>query len=185
MDISDIQETSKERFVRPSSRLLRFGNIFMPALELDDLDRRILDILQQDAALSNQDLAARVHASPPTCLRRVRRLTQAGVIQRRVALLDPALMGAALTVLIEVTLDAQAAAQADAFEAQLLAEPAIQQCYRISSGPDFVLVALVADMAAYQALALRCLTGDARVRNVRSFFATRRSKFDTRIPVPS
>ncbi len=155
----------------------------MPTIELDDLDRRILDLLQQDGGLSNQDLAARVHASPPTCLRRVRRLTKAGIIQRRVAILDPALMGAALTVLIEVTLDAQAAAQADAFEAQLLTEPAIQQCYRVSSGPDFVLVALVADMAAYQALALRCLTGDPRVRNVRSFFATRRSKFCTAIPI--
>lgn len=155
----------------------------MPTTGLDDLDRRILDILQRDGALSNQDLAARVHASPPTCLRRVRRLTQAGIIQRRVAILDPALMGATLTVLIEVTLDAQAAVQADAFEAQLLTEPSIQQCYRVSSGPDFVLVALVADMAAYQALALRCLTGDPRVRNVRSFFATRRSKFDTRIPL--
>ncbi len=155
----------------------------MPTIELDDLDRRILDLLQQDGALSNQDLAAHVHASPPTCLRRVRRLTKAGIIQRRVAILDPALMGAALTVLIEVTLDAQAAAQTDAFEAQLLAEPAIQQCYRVSSGPDFVLVALVADMAAYQALALRCLTGDPRVRNVRSFFATRRSKFCTAIPI--
>jgi len=155
----------------------------MPAPELDDLDRRILDTLQQDCALSNQHLAERVHASPPTCLRRVRRLVRAGIIQRRVAILDPALMGAALTVLIEVTLDAQAAAQADAFEAQLLTEPAIQQCYRVSSGPDFVLIALVADMAAYQALALRCLTGDPRVRNVRSFFATQRSKFDTRIPL--
>ncbi|GAA0779785.1 Lrp/AsnC family transcriptional regulator [Castellaniella ginsengisoli] len=167
---------------RSSSHLLQTGNTPMPLMELDDLDRRILDVLQRDAALSNQDLAARVHASPPTCLRRVRRLTQAGVIQRRVAILDPALMGAALTVLIEVTLDAQAADQADAFEARLLAEPAIQQCYPVSSGPDFILVALVADMAAYQALALRCLTGDPRVRNVRSFFATRRSKFDTRIP---
>src|SRR5690606_9816214 len=155
----------------------------MPALELDDLDRRILDTLQQDCALSNQHLAERVHASPPTCLRRVRRLVRAGIIQRRVALLDPALMGAALTVIIEVTLDAQAATQADAFESRLLAEPAIQQCYRVSSGPDFVLVALVADMAAYQDLARRYLTGDARVRNVRSFFATARCKFETRIPI--
>jgi len=71
----------------------------------------------------------------------------------------------------------------DAFEAGLLGEPAIQQCYRVSSGPDFILVAQVADMAAYQDLALRRLIGDARVRNVRSFFATSRGKFDTRIPV--
>jgi Lrp/AsnC family leucine-responsive transcriptional regulator len=150
---------------------------------LDDLDRRILEQLQQDCSLSNQALAARVHSSPPTCLRRVRSLVEAGYIRERVALLDPALMGATLTVLIELTLDTQAAAQADALETQLVAEPVIQQCYRVSSGPDFILVALVADMEAYQAFARRCLTGDPRIRNVRSFFATARAKFSTRIPI--
>lgn len=150
---------------------------------IDDLDRRILDQLQRDCALTNQELAARVHASPPTCLRRVRKLVRSGLIRRQVALLNPTLMGAALTVIIEVSLDGQAAGQADAFEAGLIAEPAIQQCYRVSSGPDFILIAQVADMAAYQALALRCLTGDPRVRNVRSFFATACGKFDTRIPI--
>ncbi|MGB6008916.1 Lrp/AsnC family transcriptional regulator [Castellaniella sp.] len=150
---------------------------------LDDLDRRILDQLQQDCSLSNLELAARVHASPPTCLRRVRKLVQSGLILRQVALLDPARLGAALTVIIEVSLDAQAAEQLDAVEASLISEPAIQQCYRVSSGPDFVLVAQVADMSAYQDLALRRLTGDPRIRNVRSFFATDRSKFDTSIAV--
>ena len=155
----------------------------MPPTLLDDLDRRILEQLQRDCAVTNQDLADKVHASPPTCLRRVRRLTQTGLISQRVAILDPALMGAALTAIIEVTLDTQAAAQADALEAELVAEPAIQQCYRVSSGPDFILIAMVADMRAYQALAQRCLTSDLRIRNVRSFFATSRSKFTTLIPI--
>ncbi|MGB6243250.1 MAG: Lrp/AsnC family transcriptional regulator [Castellaniella sp.] len=154
-----------------------------PPPELDDLDRRILSQLQQDCSLSNLDLAARVHASPPTCLRRVRKLMQSGLILRQVALLDPARLGAALTVIIEVSLDAQAAAQLDAVEAGFVSEAAIQQCYRVSSGPDFVLIAQVADMAAYQDLALRRLTGDPRIRNVRSFFATSRSKFDTSVPI--
>lgn len=150
---------------------------------LDELDRRILKQLQKDCALSNQDLAERVHTSPPTCLRRVQRLVHDGAIRQRVALLDPLLMGVALTVIIEVTLDTQAATQADALEAQFAAEPAIQQCYRVSSGPDFILIALVADMPAYQALAHRCLTSDPRIRNVRSFFAVARSKFTTSIPI--
>ncbi|MFV0283555.1 MAG: Lrp/AsnC family transcriptional regulator [Castellaniella sp.] len=154
-----------------------------PRTALDDLDRRILDQLQQDCALSNLELAARVHASPPTCLRRVRKLKQTGLIQRQVALLDPARLGLALTVIIEVTLDGQSAAQVDAIEADLIRDAAIQQCYRVSSGPDFVLVAQVADMAAYQALALRRLTGDTRIRNVRSFFVTGRGKFETSIPL--
>ncbi len=151
-----------------------------PALALDELDLRILDQLQRDCSLSNQALARRVHASPPTCLRRVRRLVEGGVIERRVAILNPAAVGAGLTAIIEITLDTQATEQLDAFEARIVADPAIGQCYRVGSGPDFILVAQVADMAAYQALARRAFTGDARVRNVRSFFATARGKFDTR-----
>lgn len=154
-------------------------------IELDELDRRILDQLQRDSAQTNQALARLVHASPPTTLRRVRRLVQAGIIERQVALLNPALMAAGLTAIIEVSLDAQSATQLDAFEAMLIQEPAIQQCYRVSSGPDFIIIAQVADMAAYQALALRCLTGNPRVRNVRSFFATHRSKFETYLPLPA
>lgn len=150
---------------------------------LDDLDLRILEQLQKDCTLSNQALAEQVHSSPPTCLRRVRQLRKSGHIRQQVAILDPALMGATLTVVIEVTLDTQAAADADALEAGFIAEPEIQQCYRVSSSPDFILVALVADMPAYQALAQRCLTRDPRIRNVRSFFATARSKFSTQIPL--
>lgn len=152
-------------------------------IPLDELDIRILNQLQRDCALSNLELAGRVHATPPTCLRRVRRLRRAGLIERQVAILNPVLLGAGLTVIIEVSLDGQSAAQADAFETGLLSEACIQQCYRVSSGPDFILIAQLPDMAAYQALALRRLTGDTRVRNVRSFFATARSKFDTAIPL--
>ena len=154
-----------------------------PDLNLDDLDLRILDQLQRDCSLSNQALAQRVHASPPTCLRRVRRLVDSGVIERQVAILNPAALGVGLTAIIELTLDTQAAEDLDAFEARIVADPAISQCYRVSSGPDFILVAQVADMDAYQALARRAFTGDARVRNVRSFFATARGKFDTRHPI--
>lgn len=151
-----------------------------PDPALDDLDLRILDQLQQDCSLSNQALAQRVHVSPPTCLRRVRRLVDTGVIERRVAILNPQAVGLGLTAIIEITLDTQAVEHLDAFEDRIVADPAIGQCYRVSNGPDFILVAQVADMAAYQALARRAFTSDARVRNVRSFFATARGKFDTR-----
>ncbi|MER1966840.1 Lrp/AsnC family transcriptional regulator [Castellaniella sp. GW247-6E4] len=154
-----------------------------PALEFDELDLRILEQLQRDCSLSNQALAQRVHASPPTCLRRVRRLIEGGVIERQVAILNPASVGAGLTAIIEITLDTQAVEHLDDFEAHLIADPAIAQCYRVSSGPDFILVAQLADMAAYQALARRAFTSDARVRNVRSFFATARGKFDTRCAI--
>jgi Lrp/AsnC family leucine-responsive transcriptional regulator len=149
--------------------------------DLDDLDRRILNQMQEDASLSNQDLAARVHASPPTCLRRVRRLSELGVIQKQVAILAPEHLDSRLTALVEVTLDVQAAERLDQFEALMQEEPAVLQCYRVSPGPDFLLVAQVRDMPAYHALVHRAFTAAANVRNVRTFFSVHRSKFDTRI----
>jgi Lrp/AsnC family leucine-responsive transcriptional regulator len=152
-------------------------------IPLDDLDRRILQQLQSDASLTNHALAAKVHASPPTCLRRVRRLVELGVIERQVAILSPAKVGAGLTAFVEITLDNQAAERLAEFEALAGAEEAVLQCYRVSPGPDFVLVLQVPDMPAYHALVHRLFTAEANVRNVRSFFSVHRSKFVTRLPL--
>lgn len=151
---------------------------------MDATDLRILAQLQQDASLSNQELAARVHVSPATCLRRVKRLCETGVIERRVAILSPARLGASLTAIVELSLDQQSAEQLAAFEARATAEEAVQQCYRVSSGPDFVLILQVADMAAYQLAAQRLFAADANVRNVRTFFSLQRAKFSTRLALP-
>jgi Lrp/AsnC family leucine-responsive transcriptional regulator len=152
-------------------------------LDLDELDRRILNSLQMDASQTNNDLAAAVHASPPTCLRRVKRLIDAGVIERQVAIVAPQMVGAGLTSIVEITLDKQADEQQVEFEALVAQESAVLQCYRVSPGPDFVLVVQVADMPAYHALAHRLFATHANVRNVRSFFSINRSKFETRIAV--
>jgi Lrp/AsnC family leucine-responsive transcriptional regulator len=153
------------------------------AIMLDELDRRILNTLQCDAALTNIELANQVHASPPTCLRRVKRLVDAGVIARQVALVAPEMVGPTLTAIVEITLDHQGAEKLEEFESLVAAEPAVLQCYRVSPGPDFILVAQVADMPAYHALAHRLFAVHANVRNVRSFFSIHRSKFETRIAV--
>lgn len=155
--------------------------------QLDLIDLKILDLLQVDASLSNQDLASKVHVSPPTCLRRVKRLRDAGLIERQVALLSPdrlaPLLGHGLQAVVEVSLDRQGQDEQQAFETRVVAEPAVQQCYRVSPGPDFVLIVHVADMPAYLALAQRLLTSDANVRNVKAFFALKRAKFEPRIPL--
>lgn len=153
------------------------------AIALDELDRRILNALQTDASQTNNDLAAAVHASPPTCLRRVKRLVDAGVIERQVAIVAPDMVGARLTSIVEITLDNQAVERQVEFEALVAKESAVLQCYRVSPGPDFVLVVQVADMPAYNALAHRLFAAHANVRNVRSFFSINRSKFETRIDV--
>ncbi len=157
----------------------------MEEISLDAVDLQLLAQLQQDASLSNQALAARVHTSAPTCLRRVKRLREAGLIEAQVAILSPARMAAAigygLTVLIEITLDRQDAAALDAFESRVGADIAVQQCYRVSPGPDFMLVVHTTDMPAYHALTQRLFTADANVRNVKAFFSVKRSKFGARL----
>jgi len=155
----------------------------MNAISLDDADRRLLDLLQQDCALSNQELAQRAHLTPPTCLRRVRRLVEAGVIERRIAVLDPQRVGAGLTVIVEITLAEQTAERLAAFEALVAHVPEVQQCWQVSPGPDFVLVLLVPDMPAYHALVHRLFTAANHVRNVRAFFSVHRSKFAPRVPL--
>jgi len=153
-------------------------------ISLDSTDLRILDLLQRDASLSNQDLAAAAHTSAATCLRRVKRFVETGVIERRVAILSPERLGAGLTVIAEVTLDRQGAEHLAAFEQRAVAEPVVQQCHRVSPGPDFILTLQVADMAAWAALVERLFTQDANVRNVKSFFSVRRAKFETKLPLP-
>ena len=151
--------------------------------DLDDIDQRLLDLLQADASRSNQALAEAAHISPATALRRVRRLTEQGVIERVVALVSPRALGAGLTALVEVTLDRQGAEHLQAFEDLAVDDPAVQQCYRVSPGHDFVLVVWAADMGRYQAVAERLFTQHANVRNVRAFFSVKRAKFEPAVPL--
>jgi DNA-binding Lrp family transcriptional regulator len=159
----------------------------MEQIDLDAFDLRILDQLQKDASLSNQAIAELVHISPPTCLRRIKRLTEGGLIERHVAILNvdrlAPIIGYGLTVIVEITLDRQSAEMLSAFEARVAADEAVQQCYRVSPGPDFCLVVFARDMPAYLALAQRLFTADANVRNVKAFFSVKRAKFETRLPL--
>lgn len=154
---------------------------------LDATDWRLLELLQHDARQTNQALAAQCHISPPTCLRRVKRLHQWGLIERTVSIVQPdalrPLLGSGLTAIVEVTLDVQAEEQQSAFERRVLQEQGVQQCYRTSPGPDFVLIITVADMPAFMALSQRLFTQDANVRNVRSFFSMKRVRFSTSLPL--
>ena len=160
----------------------------MEQIDADEIDLKLLEALQDDASLSNQALAERVHVSPPTCLRRVKRLRDAGLIEREIALLSPdklaSALGHGLTAIVEITLDRQGAEQQEAFELRVAADEAVQQCYRVSPGPDFVLLVHVADMPRYLALAQRLFTSDANVRNVKTFFSVRRAKFHTQVALP-
>jgi Lrp/AsnC family transcriptional regulator, leucine-responsive regulatory protein len=157
----------------------------MEQIAIDAIDVALLDAMQTDASLSNLTLAARANISPPTCLRRVKRLRDAGLVEREIALLSPdklaATMGFGLTAIVEITLDRQGSEYQETFEARVNADDAVQQCYRVSPGPDFILMVHVADMPRYLALAQRLFTGDANVRNVKAFFSLKRSKFKPKV----
>jgi Lrp/AsnC family transcriptional regulator, leucine-responsive regulatory protein len=157
------------------------------SFQLDAVDLALLDQLQTDSSLSNQDLAQRAHVSPPTCLRRVKRLRDAGFIERQVALLSPerlaAALGHGLQAVVEITLDRQSDEEQQAFELRVARDPAVQQCYRVSPGPDFILIVHAQDMPGYLALAQRLFTADANVRNVKAFFSVKRAKFEPKVPL--
>ena len=157
----------------------------MEQMDIDATDIKLLELLQSDASLSNQALAERVHVSPPTCLRRVKRLRDAGLIEREIAVLNAdklaVLLGYGLTALVEISLDRQGAEELAKFEARVVLDDAVQQCYRVSPGPDFILLVHVADMPGYLALAQRLFTSDANVRNVKAFFSVKRAKFQPKV----
>ena len=160
----------------------------MEQTSIDAIDIELLDQLQTDASLSNQALAALVHISPPTCLRRVKRMREAGLIEREIAVLSvdqlATVAGHGLCAIVEVTLDRQDSDALQAFEQRVLGEDAVQQCYRVSPGPDFCLVVHATHMPDYLALAQRLFTADANVRNVKTFFSLKRSKFGARVMFP-
>jgi len=160
----------------------------MKFIALDAVDLQLLDILQHDASLSNVALAEKVGVSAPTCLRRVKRLRVEGWIERQVAVLNADKLGAALghglTALVEVSLDKQGSEHLDDFEARAVSLDAVQQCWRVSPGPDFMLVLQARDMPHYLSISQALFTQDANVRNVKAFFATKRAKMTTQIQLP-
>lgn len=151
---------------------------------LDRYDRRILEILQEDASLSNQALAERVGLSPSPCLRRVRALEQAGILLRRVALLDRRSLGLELTALIHIGMDRHTPERFAHFEETVAGYPEVQHCYLITGqSADYMLQVVVPDMDAYQDFLLRRITRLEGVDSVHSSFVLRRVVDRTALPL--
>lgn len=146
-------------------------------ITLDDLDHRILHALQDQADRSNLEIARLIGLSPAATLRRIKRLKDQGVIERVVAVLNPQAVGAGLLAVVEVSLERQGERALQAFAALACKQAEVQQCYQVSPGPDFVLIAQVPDMPAYHAFSQRLLTEDANVRHVKAYFSVKRHAF--------
>ena len=153
-------------------------------LVLDRIDRRILECLQQDGGLSNQELAEKVGLSPSPCLRRVRALEEAGIILKRVTLLDRKKLGLSLTVILNIGMDRHTPERFEAFEQAVAALPEVQECYLITGqAADYQLKVVVPDMDAYQAFLLGKITRIPGVSGVHSSFVLRRVIDSTEVPL--
>lgn len=160
----------------------------MPAYEMDRTDRRILDLLQRDAKLSNQEIAERVNLSPSPCLRRIRRLEEAGVIRQYVALLDPAKLGLGLTAYATVRLDKHADSPKRTpmrnFRDVVQTWHEVVACYAMTGEMDYLLRVQAADLEHYSRFVMDKLLRHPSVLDVKSSFTLERIKDTTALPLP-
>ena len=151
---------------------------------LDLLDRKLLAALQEDASLTNQELAARVGLSPSPCLRRVKALEDAGIILRRVALLDSKKLGLSLTALLQISMDRHTPERFEHFEATVKQYPEVQACYLITGQQaDYLLQVVVPSMDHYQIFLLDKITHIEGVSGVHSSFVMRRVVETSALPL--
>lgn len=150
----------------------------MPMLDLDDIDRRIVAELQADARLTNIELADRVGLSASPCLRRVRRLTDEGVISGFRAILNRNYIGLGLTVFLAVKIDRHANDRALGFERAVTAMPEVVGCHLVAGEADYFLEVVVPDMERYRKFLVGKLLELPIVRDVRSSIAIQSLKAD-------
>ena len=157
---------------------------FSSPADLDRFDLAILGILQQDNATPQRTIGEAVHLSAPAVQRRIRRLEESGVIQANVAVVDPALVGRPVTVLVEVEIESERVDLLDAAKTSFAAAPEVQQCYYVTGEADFILVLTVATMGEYEAVTRRLFFENHNVKRFRTFVAMGRVKVGLSVPLP-
>jgi DNA-binding Lrp family transcriptional regulator len=152
-------------------------------MKIDRTDQAILTELQRDGRISNRDLAVRVHLSESACLRRVRGLEQAGVIDRYAALVSQARVGLPGNVFVSITLNRQEQGDLAAFEEAVKRVPEVMECYLMTGQQDYLLRVVVSDPADFERLHSQHLTRLPGVARVQSSFALRTVRKSTELPV--
>ncbi|MFZ9574548.1 MAG: Lrp/AsnC family transcriptional regulator [Limnohabitans sp.] len=154
-------------------------------MKLDTIDLRILDHLQRDGALSNVELARRVHLSPSPCLARVKALEAGGVIQRYVALANATALGLGLNVFINISLKTQSKQALADFERRIAEHDEVMECYLMTGDSDYLIRVAVADIGALEKFILEQLTPIPGVEKIRSSFALKQVRYKTALPLPA
>jgi len=155
----------------------------MPISQLKDIDQHILLHLQDNARLSNVDLADRVGLSPSPCLRRVRNLEEKGVIKGYVTLVDQNTIGLPVSVFVSVSLEKQIEPALERFETAVRARPEVMECYLMTGGADYLLRVVTADLAGYERFLLDHLTRIPGVASIKSSFALKQVTYKTALPI--
>jgi len=155
----------------------------MPHRQLDAIDRRILEHLQDNARISNVDLAARVGISASPCWRRVRELEASGVISDYVTLVDAASVGLMVSVFVSVSLEKQVERQLDVFQNAIRGRPEVMECYLMTGEADFLLRVVVPDLMAYERFLMDHLTRVPGIASIKSSFALKQVKYRTALPL--
>lgn len=156
----------------------------MPKSSLDDTDLRLLKTVQENARLSNVDLAERVGLSASPCLRRMRHLEESGVIKGYMTLIDQNAVGLPVSVFISVTLKEQSERALDEFEGRIRALPEVMECYLMTGTADYLLRVVTADLAAYERFLKEHLTRIPAIASIQSSFALKQVSFRTALPLP-
>jgi DNA-binding Lrp family transcriptional regulator len=149
---------------------------------LDDIDWQILRELQTEGRITNVELARRVGITAPPCLRRVRALEEAGIIQGYRAILDGGSLGWDVTAFAHVMLNSQAEADLIDFEREMQQWALVRECYMMSGEVDFVLKCLATNLAAFQSFIIE-LTGAPNVKSVKTMLSIRQSKNEPVVPL--
>ena len=152
-------------------------------MKLDTTDIKILNELQANGALSNVDLARRVHLSPSPCLARVKALEASGVIARYVALVDPLKMGLGLNVFISISLRAQNKVSLAEFEQRIAEHDEVMECYLVTGDSDYLIRVAVADIGALEKFIIEQLTPIPGIEKIRSSFALKQVRYKTALPL--
>ena len=152
---------------------------------LDKIDSRILEIIQEEARISNTDLADRVGLSASPCWRRVRALEAAGVIERYVTLVNAKSVGLPINVFATVTLEKQIEPALEAFEKAVTQRPEVMECNLMTGEFDYLLRVVVPDLAAYERFLKDHLTRIKGIASIKSSFSLKQVCYKTALPVPS
>ena len=153
-------------------------------MKLDTIDLRILAELQTNGALSNVELARRVHLSPSPCLARVKALEHNGVIDRYVALANAAALGLGLNVFISISLKEQSKAALAEFEQRIAEHDEVMECYLMTGDSDYLMRVALPDIAALEKFILEQLTPISGIEKIRSSFALKQVRYKTALPLP-